>query len=284
GEALVGLGAHEQSAVDEEGRRARQPEALTLLDALLDLGRVLARVEARPERRRIEAEVRRMLLEVGHAELGLVGEELVVHRPELALVVRARARLRGLLGVGVDLRQGEVAEDDADLARILLLDLLERDDGPRAIRALVVGVLDDRDGRGLGALGGTADGVDLRARGLQHHLHRRRLPKRGHIIGAPRVDPLLAQADLDLLQGVGLYRLAEAGLVLIVESLRLRFRDRRRLPLYLDAVQLVEADAPRLGFRLEEPLGDDVVEELLPELVFLGVDREQARAARGLQL
>jgi len=50
---------------------------------------------------------------VGLLKLTLMGIEVVVHFPDLALRASGRGRLSGVLGVGVYLREREVAEHDA---------------------------------------------------------------------------------------------------------------------------------------------------------------------------
>jgi hypothetical protein len=82
-----------------------------------------------------------------------------VHLPELALLPGGERGLGGEGGVLVE-RQGVVLEDDADLAAVGLLDLLQRRADAGAERALEFAELDDRDGRLRVALDGVR-GLDL---------------------------------------------------------------------------------------------------------------------------
>src|SRR5205823_2266994 len=97
----------------EEGRRAdRTADRVAILRLLLDLLLVLAGVECRLELRHVEADLLRILLERRTVEGLLVGEELIVHLPELALLARGHRSLRGRHGLVVE---GEriVLPDDA---------------------------------------------------------------------------------------------------------------------------------------------------------------------------
>ena len=82
----------------------------------------VAAVERRLELAHVEAELLRVLLEVGALEVLLVGEQLVVHLPELPLRLGRDRRLGRQRRVRVE-RQRVVAEDDPDLLAVLLLDL-----------------------------------------------------------------------------------------------------------------------------------------------------------------
>ena len=94
----------------------------------------------------------------GRRELGLGGEHLVVHLPELALLARRLGGQRGRPGVRVE---GErlVLPDHPDLAREGLLELLERRLDAGAEGALEVREEDHRD-LGVGRAAGRVVGAD----------------------------------------------------------------------------------------------------------------------------
>ena len=92
-ERLERLSAAEHPTVDEERRCPVDPGFVAGADVRLDERDVLVRVHARVEARGIEAQVHRVLFEVVDAEPLLVGEQPIVVRPELALLVGALARL-----------------------------------------------------------------------------------------------------------------------------------------------------------------------------------------------
>ena len=79
----------------------------------------------------------------------LTVEQQVVHLPEAILTCRGLGRRGRRERVRVDLGQREVAEREADVARQLSLDLLDRAERLPRVGALVVAVLeDDRRVRG----------------------------------------------------------------------------------------------------------------------------------------
>ncbi len=150
-ERLERLRARQELAVDEEGRRAARADLATGRRVGLDLGLALLRVERRLELAHVEAQLLRVLL-VGRAVHGLlVGEDLVVHLPELPLLAGGARRDGGRHGVGVE-GQRQVAPGDADLALVLVHHLVDGRLDARAERALEVGELHDGDQRVLGAL------------------------------------------------------------------------------------------------------------------------------------
>src|SRR5262249_53145650 len=128
----------------EEGRRAHaaRAEAVGVGHVRSDGGLELPAVERRLELVHVEANLAGELLETRTIDALLIAEHLVVHLPELALLVRSEARLGGELRLVVE-GQREVAERDADLALVVVLDLLDRWDDARAERALEVRELDD---------------------------------------------------------------------------------------------------------------------------------------------
>ena len=81
----------------------------------------------------------------------LVFEQQVVHLPELALSAGRLGGLRGVHCMRMRRLDREVAEDEADAAAEPLEHELDRGRGLFAGGALEVAVLDDGDGRVLGA-------------------------------------------------------------------------------------------------------------------------------------
>ena len=79
-------------------------------------------------------------------ELVLVLEEPVVHLPEAALGGGGLGRLGGERRPRVKVRQGHVAEDEAELVAEALEQLVHDGVGLAAVRALEIAVLDERDG------------------------------------------------------------------------------------------------------------------------------------------
>src|SRR5579871_4284990 len=171
-EALVALRAAHPPAVDEERRRRADPEARGLRLVRLDRVERLAPVETVLELRGVEppglADLDRLVLHVVLGDLALALEEPVVHHPELvvALLGPARGRDRAVLGPGVDAREREVLEHEADPIAVLLEHLvLERGVGTGAKGALEIGVLDDRHLGVARSAGGHPVELDL-----AHHL------------------------------------------------------------------------------------------------------------------
>src|SRR5207245_872281 len=108
--------------------------------------------------------------------------------------------------------------------------------------------------------------------------------QRIHEGGVALAEPLLAHAGLDALEGVGLARSAEARLVLLVEGLLLRLRDRSDLRVDLLLEQLVDADLARRRLALDHAPPDGLVQGLALGLVLLGADLEQAWSRQLLPL
>src|SRR5580658_2432765 len=71
-------------------------------------------------------------------------EQQLVHLPELALLRGGLGRLRGLLGVRMDLGDREVPEDKPDLRRVPVEHAVDVAERAPAVRALIVTVLQDR--------------------------------------------------------------------------------------------------------------------------------------------
>src|SRR6185436_2238634 len=117
-EDLVRVSPADLAAVDEGGGRAVHVHGRALLHVGGDLRLVLVAVQRRLELGHVEAQLLGVLLQAGAVELLLVGEQLVVHLPELALLAGGPGGAGGGLGVLVE---GErvVLPGDADLARVL---------------------------------------------------------------------------------------------------------------------------------------------------------------------
>src|ERR1700716_3408683 len=75
-----------------------------------------------------------------------------MHLPEHVLGSRGLGRLSRLLGMGVDLTQGKVPVNEAQLATQLALHSLDDMVGNAAVGAFIVGVLDHRHQRSVPAL------------------------------------------------------------------------------------------------------------------------------------
>src|SRR5215217_5166367 len=134
-EGVQRLGAHERPAVDEERRGAAGAQAGALGGVRVDLRRELVLVQRGLELADVQVQLLRVLLQGRAVQRALVGEELVVHLPELALLVRGQRGGRGGLGVGMH-GQRLVLEGDLHLAAVLVLNLLERRDDAAAEGAL----------------------------------------------------------------------------------------------------------------------------------------------------
>ena len=150
-ELLVRLRALDVAAVEVEVRRPLHADLRAERQVGVDAALAGAAVERGLELAHVEAELPRVLLEVGALDVLLVGEQLVVHLPELALRLGRQRGLGGQRRVGVE-RQRVVAEEEPDLVRVLLLDLVHRRNHAAAERTLEVGERDDVDlGRGRSA-------------------------------------------------------------------------------------------------------------------------------------
>ena len=100
--SLVRHGARDRAAVDEEVRRALHADLSAERHVGVDAALVRRRVERGLELAHVEAELPRVLLEVRALDVLLVGEELVVHLPELPLLLRGERRLGRERRVGVE--------------------------------------------------------------------------------------------------------------------------------------------------------------------------------------
>jgi len=115
-ELLVRHRAAQRPAVDEEARGAARAEAGRHLLILLDLPLETCPVEGRLELVHVELQLLRVLLEALALERLLVGEELVVHLPELPLLAGGQGGLGGERRVLVE-GQRVVLEDEAHVLR-----------------------------------------------------------------------------------------------------------------------------------------------------------------------
>jgi len=128
---------HELLPVDEESRGAAYAGGAALGDVGVHGRAEAAVVEAAGEGHAVEADLDGVLYELLAREARLVGEETVMVRPELAEGARAaggfgrgpRAFVRG---------EREILEDEPDLARELVEDLVQRPLDALAVRSLVI--------------------------------------------------------------------------------------------------------------------------------------------------
>ena len=188
----------------------------------LDCLFALLRVQRRLELTHVEAEVLGVLLERRAILVRLVGEQLVVHLPELPLLAGGPRRDGRGHGVGVE-RQRKVPPDHAHLPLVVVHHLGDGRLDARAERALEVRPLDDCHGGILGALHGRAldlgaearVGVGLtRARGLRRRrggLVEAVLDERGVDHAARRAGGDLGVRLLHLLVDGALERLERLG-------------------------------------------------------------------------
>lgn len=130
---------------DHEGRRGVDAQVDGQLDVVVDLPGELAPVKAAREGGGVQPDVGGVLDQPGPLEGGLAGVEAVVVGPVASRGPRAARPLVGPPGEGVA-AQRQVLVDQADLARVLLQDLVQRPLDPLAEGSLVVGELHDGDG------------------------------------------------------------------------------------------------------------------------------------------
>ena len=137
-------------AVRDDEERGRAADAVRRSPAVLSASisaRVGAAVEGRLPLVHVEVELLGVAVEVVALDLLLVGEHLVVHRPEGAralLLERLAARLRRERRVRVH-RQRKVVPDELDLVAVVLHHLRDRRLDAPAERALEVAPLVDGD-------------------------------------------------------------------------------------------------------------------------------------------
>src|SRR5262249_38047152 len=135
-----------------KGRRAEHAEGAAFPHVRVDLLAELPRVEAGGEGLAVEGETARVPDEGLARELRAGEVQQVVVFPEHAAGRRAAGRFGG--GAGAGMRgEGEVLEDEAHLAPVLLQELVQHGLRASAERTLEVAELDDGDGRAGGAAG-----------------------------------------------------------------------------------------------------------------------------------
>src|SRR5207237_4004163 len=93
---------------------------------------------------RIQFQVYGALLQIRHAEFALIPKHRVMEFPELLLLIGAKRRFGGLLSMGMDVRQWELAVHNAHLLGIILFHLLQGRKQSAAVRTFKIGELDDR--------------------------------------------------------------------------------------------------------------------------------------------
>ena len=122
------------------------PKAAPSLSSASTLSLNLPESSAALNLRHVEAQLLRVLLERRAIERLLVGEQLVVHLPELPLLVGGQRRLGRQVGLVVE-RQRELLEGDAQLPLVVGLELPHRRHRAAAERALEVAPGHQRDRR-----------------------------------------------------------------------------------------------------------------------------------------
>ena len=179
----------------------------------------------------------------------------------------------------------EVTPAGPSSARIDLRELVDDALGPVAKRALIVEVLDDRDGRAGGAQGGSVGGDRHRNPGrVERHFHARLglqlVPELRRALG----QATLAQRALDDGGQLGEGARAGRGPVLLVDRLHVPGGGRRHLRVDLGLQQGVLRDAPLRGLLLEEPLDDDLVEGLPARIVLFVAEALQLAGGSAVHL
>jgi hypothetical protein len=241
----------ERLAVDEERRRAARAERVALGQLVIDLlGLNLPDSSAAlnlPTSRPSSAGV---LLEAVLIERLLVGKQLVVHLPELALLVRgqaASAAMWALLWKGSGSCLKAIRTSPSKFLRILFEGLHH----PRAERTLEVRVLDDGDLGGLRANRRAVANRNLEhdARVRQLELGRLRLLL-GRLLGRGLLLAVLDERGVELLGlDARLEQLARRG-QLFVDNLRevlVRLRARQRPPVDEERRRAARAELGGLG-------------------------------------
>ena len=143
------LRPRQEFPVDEERRRAARADLPALIAVGLDVLLELFTVERGLESAHVQPQLRRVLFQAGPVDIRLVGEQLVVHLPELSLLAGGAGRVGGGHRVGVK-RQRQVLPSDSHLAFVFVHDLGQRRLDAAAERALKVRPHDDRDRGVLG--------------------------------------------------------------------------------------------------------------------------------------
>ena len=140
-------------------------------------------------------------------------------------------------------------------------------------------------GASAGPLAGSSSAETTRARRVEEHPHVRLGAQGLRVLGAALLHALLAEAHLDLLQGLRLRDVGEvARLVRVVERLLLLGAHRRDLGLDLHLHELGEGDVAGLGFLLEQAAGDGLLDRAALRVVPLHARVGEVRAADGLDV
>lgn len=105
---------------------------------------MLTAINADVELRHVELEVRCQLLDILEVEGLGVGEQRIMELPVLVLVPRATGSFGDLSGMGVDVVQRKILEDNLDFIFIGLTDFGEFRLNSCAERSLIVGKFDNR--------------------------------------------------------------------------------------------------------------------------------------------
>ena len=162
-----------------------------------------------------------------------------MHLPELPLLFGAVRRLGGALGGAVD---GEriVAEDEADLVAVVLLDLRDRLDGVPAHRAVR---------------------FHLDTRRRQEDVSAGRVAQLLHELGAARLQAAAAHSFRDLGQGLILRQTGVAFRDAFVHRLDVRHHRHDDLRFDLRLQQLLGRDVAPRGFGFDQLRGDQILED-----------------------
>jgi hypothetical protein len=139
------VGAHMSAAADVEGGCAAGAAGLGAGHVRTHSGRGVVVLEVAQEHLDVEAEPCGVPSEVREVQLVRVGEQEIVHLSEASLGLGRDRGPGGGLRVGVYVDEGQVAEDVAELVAEVLSQLRGDPGAPRAERALVLAVLDQRE-------------------------------------------------------------------------------------------------------------------------------------------
>jgi hypothetical protein len=148
-------------AVDEEARCPRDAAGVRAGDVVLHSLAVRASTELVPESLAVELQLRGIASEVPGRHRILVGEELVVHRPECVLRTGCVGSFRLHLSVRVHVGERQMAPDVAQVVAELPQQFADGDLGLAAVRTLVVAVFDQCDRGAFGAADVVARGLDV---------------------------------------------------------------------------------------------------------------------------
>jgi len=132
--------------VDEERRRAIDSAAGAAHEIRTHVRPILSRHQCPAQSCGVETEPLSQLLEERRTETALIFEEHIVHFPVFSLGTCKLSGFRCCFRLRVDFVQGKIPEDETELlSKVLLQSFDDRIRAP-TMRALVVSVLDKRDG------------------------------------------------------------------------------------------------------------------------------------------